>query len=233
MLNKSYASQEAIPENLRGAYIQKGSEWVLDDLSQDHPVVTHNKQLQTELSTEKGKVTRLTNEKTALEGNVLPAGHKAVPEADAELIDVVKPHGDKKAVKTLLDEHATLKEEKAQREAEGALKKAAELAGYDNPAAFVAAAQAQKLAVTFKEETVDGKKVEKPFVGDKPLTEFVEATPGLKALEIAFKTKPVVTAPTTEGGSGNRPAAAGANGDKGGGDKQTYRFQEPGDVKWD
>lgn len=233
MLQPSYASKEAIPADKVGAYVEKDGKWVLDDLSDDHPVVTHKKTLERDLATEKGKVTRLTNEKAALESNVLPPGTKPVPEADAELLELVKPLGDKKAVKAVIDEHKTLSQEKREREQDATLERAAQLAGYDNPEAFKAAARAQNVQVTFKEETVDGKKVEKPFVGDKPLGEFVAATPGLKALEVAFKTKPTPEAPSTEGGSGNRPPANGEGGGTGGDKGQQYRFQEPGDVKWD
>jgi hypothetical protein len=233
MLQKSYASQDQIPENLRGAYIQKGSEWVLDDLSDDHPVVTHKKTLERDLSTERGKVTRLTNDKTELEKNVLPPGTKAVPEADAELVELVKPLGDKKAVKAVLDEHKTLATEKQEREQDSLLERAAKELGYENVAAFRAVAKGLKLDIKFKPEKIDGKDVEKPYVGDKSLADHIAATPELKDAEPVFKAKPQAPAPSTEGGSGNRPAPEGG-GDKGGGDKQqTYRFQEPGDVKWE
>lgn len=230
MLQTTYTNETDIPENLRGAYIKKDGKWVLDDLSTDHPVVAKRDELLTKTSSQQGQITKLTNEKAALEQNVLPAGHKAVPEADAQFIEEVKPLGDAKTLKTVVGEHKTLKAESESRAADATFEKAALLAGYDNIEAFKAAAKAMSVAVVFKEETVDGKKVEKAFVGDKPLAEFVEATPGLKALEVAFKTRP--QAPSTEGGAGNRPPVE--TGESKGGDKQQqYRFQEPGDVKWD
>jgi hypothetical protein len=235
MLKTTYAKKEDIPADIVGAYVEKNGRWELDDLSTDHPVVAKRDELLTKTSTQQGQITRLTNEKADLEKNVLPPGTKAVPEADAQLLDEYKGLGKPpKDLKAVVTEHATLKEQEQARAQDQMLEKAAKLAGYDNPEAFKAAARAQKVEVTFKEETVDGKKVEKAYVGDKPLTEYVDATPGLKALEVAFKTKPQAEPPSTEAGAGNRPGAAGDDSAGKSGAKQdpTYRFQEPGDVKW-
>jgi hypothetical protein len=231
MLQTSYATQEAIPENQRGAYVQRDGKWVLDDLSNDHPVVAKRDELLTKTSTQQGQITRLTNEKSALEQNVLPAGHKAVPEADAALIEVVKPLGDAKAVKEVVEEHKTLKAAEETRAADELFERAAKELGYENVASFKAVAKALKLDVRFKTEKVDGKEVEKPYVGDKPLADHVAATPELKDAEPVFRVKPQAAPPSTEAGAGTRPPAT--EGDKGGGDKsQSYRFQDPGDVEW-
>jgi len=234
MLQKSYPNQEAIPENLRGAYIQKGGEWVLDDLSQDHPLVVNHEAVKKDLSTEKGKVTKLTNEKAELEKNVLPAGTRAVPEADAELIEVVRPLGDKKAVKAVIDEHGELKREKQGREQDELYERAAKDLGYENVASFKAVAKALKLDIKFKPEKVDGKEVERPYVGDKSLADHIAAVPELKDAEPVFRTRPQEAPPSTEAGSGTRPAPTykDKTGAGGGGQQPSYRFQESGDVKW-
>jgi hypothetical protein len=248
MLQTSYPSQDKIPEDKRGAYVERDGKWILDDLSQDHPVIVHKTKLETDLSAEKGKVTRLTNEKSQLEANVIPTGQKAVPEADAALVEEVKALGKSgKELKIIVAEHVTLTKEKQERQTDEVLDRAAKDLGYENQLAFRAAAKALGVEVTFKEETVDGKKVERPYVGDKSLADHVDATPALKALEPAFKTRPSATPPSTEAGAGSRPApeggpgggpGAGGGGDRGGGNgnggggEQTYRFQEAGDVKW-
>jgi hypothetical protein len=236
MLQTTYAKKEDVPADKIGAYIEKDGKWVLDDLSNDHPVVAKRDELLTKTSTQQGQITRLSNEVATLKVTSVPEGHAIVPVADKQLLDAVKPLGTVEEIKTKLTEYPTLKEKEQSRTLDELYDKAAKELGYENVGAFKAIAKALKLDIKFKPEKVDGKDVEKPYVGDKALADHIAATPELKDAEPVFKTKPQVPAPSTEGGSGNRPAAAGAGGSTngGGGDKTpTYRFQEPGDVKWD
>lgn len=234
MLKTSYDKQDDIPENLRGAYIQKDNKWVLDDLDNSHPVVTKRDELLRDNTTLKSQNTRLQNDKASLEQNVLPAGHKAVPEADAELIEVVKPLGDKKAVTALIDEHKTLKAKDESVEHGKSIKRALELAGFkateENVEAVKAISASLGIKPEFKEETIDGKKVEKPYVADKLFTDYVEATPALKALTSVLKGGTAPNPVNTEAGAGNRGTQGSGNG--GQTKTETYRFQSAGDVQW-
>jgi hypothetical protein len=234
MLQTSYAKKEDIPAEKVGAYIEKDGKFVLDDLSNDHPVVAKRDELLTKTSTQQGQITRLTNENATLKVTAIPEGHAVIPVADKQLLDAVKPLGTLEEIKAKVTEYPTLKEKEQSRTLDELYEKAAKDLGYENTAAFKAIAKALKLDVKFKPEKIDGKDVEKPYVGEKSLADHIAATPDLKDAEAVFKSKPAPPAPSTEGGSGNRPAVGGEGGGQGGGDKaQTYRFQEPGDVKWE
>ncbi len=238
MLKSSYDKLEDVPENLRGAYIPKDGKLVLDDLANDHPVVTKREELLAANTTLKQQNTRLTNEKASLEQNVIPAGQKAMPEADAELLEVIKPHvSDKKAAKTLIDEHKTFKAEHESIEQAKSIKKALKLAGFndsDETAETVRLLTASLgVKPEFKEETVDGKKVEKAYIGDKLFTDYVEQTPALKAISSVLTGGAAPQPVSTEAGSGNRPVAGGEQAAGAAAAQSNYRFTSPGDVKWE
>lgn len=125
MLKQSYNAESEIPENLKGAYVQKGSQWVLDDLSADHPVLVHNKTLLGEKATVEAQVVNLKTEVEAAKAEAvaakakgLPHAHEAVPKADAELARVVKAAGITKPEEftAMKDEHGTLKTKVAAQE---------------------------------------------------------------------------------------------------------------------
>lgn len=93
MLQKEYVKLEDIPADKRGAYVPKDGKLVLDDLSEDHPVIVHKKELERDLTAEKAKATRATNEKTEALARALPDGHVAAPAADAAVLSELKATG--------------------------------------------------------------------------------------------------------------------------------------------
>jgi hypothetical protein len=101
MLEPEYAKLEDIPAEKRGAYKKDEStgKYVLDDLSPSHPLVAHKLTLERDLSSERGKVTKLSNEKATLEARpALADGQVAVPAAEKAYIEKLKPLGDPDAI---------------------------------------------------------------------------------------------------------------------------------------
>jgi hypothetical protein len=230
MLKSTYDKLDDIPEADRPHYALRKGKYVLE-LDDHHPVLAKNRELVTKQTTDQRTITRLTNEKQALESNVLPEGHKAVSEEDARFIEEVKPLSlSPKDLKTIVGEHKTLKEESEGRRQDEIFERAAKDMGYENAATFKAMAKALKLDIKYKTEKVDGQDVEKPYVGDKSLADHINATPELKASEPAFKARPAAQPPSTEAGAGTRPATSAAAASAG--KQEPYRFQEPGDVAW-
>lgn len=201
MLKQSYDSQDAIPENLRGAYVLSDGKWVLDSLPVDHPVVTKRDELLRENSTQKGTITRLNNEKTALEGSVLPAGHVAVPTGDAQYAEKLKPLGTAAEIESKLQAHDELKGKLESREKSDALRTIALESGYDPDK--IAALEDRFPVPSFKEVEVDGKKQQRPIFKtsidgkevERTFTEHLESDPKLKPLQESLK----ATAATNNG----------------------------------
>lgn len=116
MLKNEYTNQADIPEGQRGAYVQKGDKWVLDDLENTHPLVVNSRTLKTEkqhAETARANAERERDDaKDALSKvNVLQPGQRAVPKADAELVEVVKAEGvtTPDVFRALKTEHGTYK----------------------------------------------------------------------------------------------------------------------------
>lgn len=193
MLKQSYDSQDAIPENLRGAYVLSDGKWVLDSLPADHPIVSKRDELLRENSTQKGTITRLNNEKTALEGNVLPAGHVAVPSADAQYAEKLKPLGTAAEIESKLQAHDELKSKLESREKSDALRTIALESGYDPDK--IAALEDRFPVPSFKEVEVDGKKQRRPIFKtlidgkevERTFIEHLESDPKLKPLQDSLK----------------------------------------------
>lgn len=209
MLKHSYKTQEEIPENQRGCYVLSGTEWVLDKLPDDHPLVVNNKALLSENSTQKSSITRLTREKEALEGAALPSGRKAVPEADAEFIEKVKPFGSAPELVTKLTEHKTLKEESDTRKVQDHRREVAKLLGY-NPEAFLLLQNLPEFDIRGEGEnrTVVAKiKSADNVITEKPGKEFFESATQYAPL------MPALTKPTESNGTpviGSRANAHGS-----------------------
>jgi hypothetical protein len=193
MLTTSYKTQEEIPENQRGAYVQSGNEWVLDTLANDHPIVVKRDELLSENTAQKTRITKLTNEKDALSGTSLPAGHVALPEADAQIIEKVKPFGSVTEVVTKLTEHKTLKEESETRQRDDHLRKVAKALNYE-PNAFVLLQNLPEFEIRGEGEaqTVVAKvKGNNNVVTEKPASEFMESSAQYAPLMPALKAQPL------------------------------------------
>ena len=90
MLEPEYTKLEDIPVDKRGAYVPKDGKFVLDTLSDKHPLVVKKNELKTEVSAKQGLLTKATNTATELQAKSIPEGHVAIPVADKQLLDVVK-----------------------------------------------------------------------------------------------------------------------------------------------
>lgn len=174
---RTYQKLEDVPEALREHYVESNGVFVAQ-LDKDHPVLANNTQLKSEKESLQRRLRTVTDEKTQLEGNSLPEGHVPVTAADKALLDKVKAMGDEAKITEAVTEYPKVKERVEEAERDTVYGQAAEANGYTNVEAFKAAARAHKLKVEMK----DGK----PFVGDKSLSDYVEATPDLKALSGAF-----------------------------------------------
>jgi hypothetical protein len=115
MLKPSYDSQEAIPEDKRGAYVQKDGKWTLDELDPAHPVLVNNRALKSEKETAQSEAATAKSE--LANANIIPRGHEAVPKTEADLLRKVKEHGGTAdEIVAKLTEYPTLKAEAQKQE---------------------------------------------------------------------------------------------------------------------
>lgn len=164
MLQPKLTSEPA--ENLRGAYVKEGEFWVLDKLSEDHPVVAHNKTLvtekstvETELNTLKANIGNIERERDEAKQKTVPAGYRTVTKADAELLDAIKPLNlSKDELATLKTRAETAEASLAKRDEDELLAKVASATKRDVES-LKEHAIAKGLKFETKEETVDGKPV--------------------------------------------------------------------------
>lgn len=154
-------------DDLKGAYVQKGDEWFLDALADDHPKILENKTLieekrkaEAELDSMKANVGNIERERDEAKTKSLPAGHRAVSVADADLINAIKPLNlTKEAIASMATENEQFKAERAVNESKAVKSKALKLAGVTDEETFFGMKQADTLDFEF--ETIDGK--EKAF----------------------------------------------------------------------
>lgn len=189
MLKTSYPDQDSVPENMRGAYVLSGGKWILDEVSNDHPLIVKREELLRENSSQKGKITRLENEKSALESDVLPSGHVAVPRADAELIEKVKPFGTSSEIVTNLTEHKTLKEEVDTRKRSDHLREVARVLQFE-PEAFVRLQGLPEFEIREKDgqKQVIAKVKDGANTVEKPANEFIESSADIAPFLPALRT---------------------------------------------
>lgn len=161
MLQQKLTSEPA--ENLKGAYVQKGSEWFLDELAEDHPVVATNKSLnqtnkdlKTTNETLAANLTVAEREREEAKAKSLPNGHRAVSIEIADLGGAAKAAGfTKDDIPTVKDKIATFEEKEAQAAKRADLTKAAEFAGVKHLDEFFSRKATDDLNIEWK--TVDGK----------------------------------------------------------------------------
>src|SRR5690348_8843234 len=133
---KIYNTLEEVPEALREHYKKSDGRYV-PDLSEDHPVLVHNKTLLGEKATATARVKELEADIATASEKSIPRGHVAVPKADADLLAEVKALGPVAEVKTKLTEYDTLKTDAAKRSREDNLRLVAKELGYENVDAFI------------------------------------------------------------------------------------------------
>lgn len=216
MLKSFYAKLEDIPETDRAHYAFQDGRYVLQ-LDSEHPVIKKNTELLAQHSTDKAQITRLTNEKAALEGTSLPAGHVAVPAADAALLTAYRTVGTPEEIRAAVTERDTLKTDLTTTKRKELLRTVSQAEGW--PLALLETAGAN-LEFEMREIEIeqDGKKVKAPRahvlvkgadnrVEAKPFGEFAAADAGLKELlplvEAGRKAQPPEGTPFIRQGSSN------------------------------
>jgi len=146
MLKSSYDSLEAIPENARGAYIEKDGKWILDTFAEDHPLVKKRDELLSKLAAKSDEVETLTTERDTALRRVVPSGKKVVDPEVAKLGEAAQQASltadDIPKIKGELD---TLKAESEGRRAEETLSSAAAAAEITGVDAFKKLDAARKL----------------------------------------------------------------------------------------
>lgn len=200
---KIYDSLDQVPEALRPEYKLSGTKYV-PDLSEDHPLVVNSAKLLTEKATAEANMVNAQTKISGLEADLvsarsatgLPRGHRAVPVADAELLEQIKPHGTPTEVIAKLGEHKTLKEESNKRGREEHLRKVAKALGYDNADAFVLLADLPEFEIRTKDgnETVIAKVKDGANIVEKP-QDSIDSLPSVAPFLSALKTKPGTYAP--------------------------------------
>jgi multidrug efflux pump subunit AcrA (membrane-fusion protein) len=198
-----YNKLEDVPEALREHYKLIEGRYV-PEISDDHPVKANNAKLLTEKDAAEAKAANALTEvsatkaqlETARASSGLPRGHRAVPVADAELLEQIKAHGTGTEVTAKLAEHKTLKEESEGRKREDHLRKVAKILNYDNVEAFVLLSNLPDFEIKTKDgkETVVAKVKEGDTVTEKP-QEFIESLPSIAPFIASLKTRSGVYAP--------------------------------------
>lgn len=183
MLKSIYEKLEDIPEGDRAHYAQADGKYVLQ-LDNEHPVIVKNGELLRQHSTDKGAITRLTNEKATLEATALPAGHVAMPSAKAQLLPAYEALGKPEDLKAAVGERDGLKAEVSGFKKDATLREVAEAYGWPFEAfkGLDELHRARNLQYELKEVEEDGQKVKRATVkwkdGDKeetkPLKEYAE-----------------------------------------------------------
>lgn len=202
---KIYTKLDDVPEALREHYKLVDGRYI-PELSDDHPVLVHNKSLLTEKSQATAKVAEIQADLDEAKKTSIPRGHTVVVKTDAELLDKYKPLGTPEELTTLKAEHGTLKETETKRAKDDTNRLVARELGY-NPEAFLTLSNLPEFEIREK----DGKKsvIAKTQEGDKVIEkdarELVEAS--YAPLLPALKTKPGVIVPSNGSGSDSQPAS--------------------------
>lgn len=210
---KIYNTLDEVPEALREHYVKSDGRYV-PQLSDDHPVLTHNKTLLSEKATATARVKELEADIATASEKSVPRGHVAVLKADAELLDKYKTHGTPDEVAIKLTEHKTLNEEVARTRRDQSLRQLAKDFQF-NEEAFIRLPDLPD----FERREKDGKadwvakvKGEKDVITERPAKEFIESSPDIAPFMPSLKQAAQVKLPTTgaqEQGanSGNNPFA--------------------------
>ena len=195
MLRTFYQTESEIPENLKGAYVARDGRFVLDDLSEDHPVVVNKKQALIDKSNAVSRADGLQADLDAAKQSSVPRGHVAVPRADQELLEKLKPLGTPEEITAKISEHKALKEETDRRKREDNLREVAKKLNYE-PEAFIRLSNLPEFEIRGEGDkaTVIAKvKDDKGVITEKQAQEFIESSseikPFLPALKAAGGTK--------------------------------------------
>lgn len=186
---KIYNTLDEVPEALREHYKKSDGRYV-PDLSEDHPVLVHNKTLLTEKSTATARAKELEADIAATSEKSIPRGHTAVPKADAELLDKYKAHGTPDEVGAKLAEHKTLAEELTTRKRNDSLRQLSKDLGLNEDAFIRLPGLPEFESRTGKDgktEWVAKIKGDNNTFTEKPAKEFIESSPDVAPFLPALK----------------------------------------------
>lgn len=187
---KIYNTLEEVPEALRSEYIKSDGKYV-PHLSDDHPVLVHNKSLLGEKATATARVKELEADIAAASEKSIPRGHVAIPKADADLLSKYKEHGTPDEVATKLTQAKTDAEQIATNKRSESLRQVAKALSY-NEDAFT---RLPSLPDFISKPAKDGKSVEwfaqvkddKGVITEKPAKEFVESSADISPFMASLK----------------------------------------------
>lgn len=200
---KIYTKLDDVPEALREHYALVDGRYI-PQLSDDHPVLVHNKTLLSEKTTASNKLKEVEADLDAAKSTSIPRGHITIAKADAESLDKFKALGKIEDVAAKLTEYDALKTESTKRATEDNLRLVAKELGY-NEDAFVRLPNQPEYEI--REEK--GKKVVYAKVkdGDKVVeklaSDFISNSADIAPFLPALTAKPGVRVPTS--GGGNEP----------------------------
>jgi hypothetical protein len=214
---KIYDKLDDVPEALREHYRKSGDRFV-PEVSDDHPLVTQKATLLNEKKAADDKATKLEADLQSARAGNLPRGQRAVPAADAELIERVKAGGVTKPEEfdALKTEHAGFKAKAEQADAAAHAAQIGEAMKWDREKT---ARLVPKVFDLSQVEIRDGKDGKKELIArvkqadgsavEKPFADVVKATPELSDLLPALAATPGSRDFITQGG-GSAPGAGDA-----------------------
>lgn len=194
---KIYNTLEEVPEALREHYVKSDGRYI-PQLSDDHPVLVHNKTLLGEKATATARVKELEADVATASEKSIPRGHVAVAKADADLLSKYKEQGTPDEVAAKVAEHGTMKADLDKRQRDDSLRQASKALGF-NEEAFI---RLPNLPEFVSKPAKDGKTVEwfaqvkddKGVVTERPAKEFIESSADIAPFLPSLKTaaaKPV------------------------------------------
>lgn len=207
---KIYNTLDEVPEADRQHYVKSDGKYI-PQLSDDHPVLVHNKQLLSEKANATARVKELEADIAAASEKSIPRGHVAIPKADADAITGYKALGTVDEVKVKLTEHGTLKEAEARRAREDSLVSVAKALGYENVEAFKRLPNLPDFDIRGEGDkrqvfalVKDGEKTI-----EKPAREFLESSADHAPFLDALKAKPTGVTVNTTGSTTHTQSAPG------------------------
>lgn len=207
---KIYNTLEEVPEALREHYVKSDGKYI-PQLSDDHPVLVHNKTLLTEKANATNKVRELEADLAATSEKSVPRGHVAVPKADADSLSKYKEHGTPDEVAAKLTEHGTLKSDLDKRKRDDSLRQVSKALGFNEEAFIRLPNQPEFISKPGK----DGKTVEwfaqikdeKGVITEKPAKEFVESSADIAPFLPSLKTTAATQVEIPGGQMSTQPSA--------------------------
>ncbi len=162
MLRTTYHTESEIPENQRGAYVQKDGRYELDTLEASHPVLVNNRALKSEKEAAQSEATAAQTDLANAKQSTIPRAHIAVPRADFEAYEQFKKQGTPEELTLKLSEYPALKERVAREERKAKLDGLRNSFGWQESAIRVLEVLTDMPEVEERDATVDGKVVKVP-----------------------------------------------------------------------